>query len=278
MILFFLACTSGDGVVDTSDTSDIPVTSYQVLWHTDPDPLVAGEEGEMTLQVTDQLGRPIENLQINHERMVHSVYVSADWSSFIHTHEEDYQAITTDELRNSTFHYPLTMPVSGRYFVMFDYAHEDRWLQTTDDVEVSGEPEQAAAPDTTINDVAEGDGMVVTLTWDVPAQVGIESAWSVYIQDSDGNDITDLVQWLGADAHCAMVNQATTAGSHTHAWFPDMDQMAPSMAMPHQYTGPYVPFHYVFDTGGYYKMWVQFVRADAPDSPYTFPFVFEVLG
>ena len=277
MILLLLACTSGPGTADSADTSDVPITGYQVLWSTDPDPLIAGEEGQMTLQVTDQIGRPVENLQINHDRMVHSVFISTDWSSFIHTHEEDFQDLTADELRTATFHYPLTMPVAGRYLVLFDYAHQDQWLQTADELTVSGEPAQQAAPDTTPTSTAEADDLFATLTWEVPAQIGIESAWSLNLVDGDGEDVTDLVQYLGADGHAAIVDEAVSSGVHTHAWFPGVTDMAPSMEMPHQYTGPYLPFHFVFEAPGPHKMWVQLQR-ESVDEVYVLPFVFEVAG
>ncbi len=277
MILLLLACAADVEKTETGETGSIEVTGYQALWSTSPDPLVAGEQGEMTVQIVDQLGRPIENLQVNHDRMVHTVIVSADWSTFVHVHHEDYADLTAVDLRSSTFHFPLTLPYGGRYFVMFDYAHQDAWLQSTADLEVTGAPAQQAAPDTTPTTTATVDDVEVTLTWEVPAQIGIESAWSLDIKTTDGEDVTDLVQYLGADGHVAIVNEATTFGTHTHAWFPGAGDMAPSMDMPHQYSGPYLPFHYVFDAPGPHKMWVQFTR-ESSDQVYSVPFVFDVAG
>lgn len=277
MILLFLACTAGGDGSDSGAVGPHEVTGYEALWSTDPDPLVAGETGQMQVQIVDQLGFPIENLQVNHDRMVHTVIVSRDWSSFSHVHHEDYADLTADDLRNSTFRFPLTLPVAGSYFVMFDYAHQDAWLQSTADMDVDGSPAQEQAPDTTPTTVAEVGGLVVTLTWEVPAQIGVESAWSLNIQTEDGEDVTDLTQYLGADGHAAIVNQSTTAGTHTHAWFPGVGEMAPSMEMPHQYPGPYLPFHFVFDEPGPHKMWVQFAR-ESTGEVYTAPFVFDVAG
>ncbi len=277
MLLLILACAGGADKTETGDTSDVGVTGYQVLWSVSPDPLVAGETGELTLQVVDQLGRPIENLQVNHQRMVHTVLVSDDWSTFQHLHHEDFAELSADDLRNATFHFPVTLPYGGRYLVLFDYAHQDAWLQTTGELVVTGEPAQAEAPDTTPTTSAEVDGLNVTLTWEVPATLGIESAWSLDIQTADGEDVTDLTQYLGADGHAAVVNEAVDQGTHTHAWFPGMGDMTPSMEMPHQYSGPYLPFHYVFEEAGPHKMWVQFTR-ESTETVYVVPFVFDVAG
>jgi hypothetical protein len=88
--------------------------------------------------------------------------------------------------------------------------------------------------------------------------------------------VTDLVPWLGADAHAAFVSLDLAWTSHTHAWFPGMENMTPGMEMPPLYTGPTVPFHFLFERAGAHKAWVQFARADDPETPYVVPFVFEV--
>lgn len=280
-MILLLACTAttDDTVpVDTGDTGVHAITGYQVQRLTDPDPMPAGVESEFTLQVTDQDGHPIEDLQNNHERIVHTMFVSADWDSFSHVHHEDFYELTVDDLRQSTFHFPLTLPLAGTYRIMYGYAHQNQWLYTDDFIDVTGSPAQAAAPDTTPYAENSVAGMDVSLAWESEAVAGFEATWTVTITEADGTPVDDLVQYLGADAHCALVNDTITWGSHTHAWFPDMANMAPGMEMPHIYTGPDVLFAYTFPTGGSYKMWVQFTRESVPGAVYVVPFVFEVAG
>ena len=259
-----------------ADSEPHEITAYDLSWSTDPDPLVANQEGTFTIEIRDQDGHPIEDLQQNHERIVHTMFVSADWSTFEHTHHEDFAALTVDDLRNATFHFPLTLPLAGSYLIMFGYAHENLWLYENDRIEIEGSPEQAPAPDTTPTSVVELDGIVAELSWSIEPRPGSEAAWTVSVTDGDGNPVDDVIPYLGADAHCALVNEDLSWGSHTHAWFPGMDTMAPSMEMPHLYDGPELPFVYLFPTAGTYKMWVQFTRASAPDTIYAVPFVFVV--
>ena len=61
-----------------------------------------------------------------------------------------------------------------------------------------------------------------------------------------------------------------------HAWFPGMDTMSPGMTMTPLYTGPTLPFHYLFPASGTWKGWFQFARSGRPDEPYVVPLVFEV--
>ena len=161
---------------------------------------------------------------------------------------------------------------------MFDFASEDQWLQTTDALTVTWSPAQAAEPDLTPNDTVTVDGVTGTLTWSADPVATYESNWTLSLSGPDGLPVTDVTQYLGADAHCIMVDATATWGSHTHAWFPDMSSMTPGMAMPHLYNGPDIPFAFTFPTGGSYKMWIQFARSSQPDLVYTMPFVFFVAG
>jgi hypothetical protein len=273
-LLALLAC--GPDIPDRTDTGSREVTDYELVWSTAPDPLVATETGEFTIEIRDQDGRPIEDLQRNHERMVHTMFVSADWSTFVHTHHEDYAELTVDDIRAATFHFPLTLPFAGPYLILFDYAHQNQWIYDSSLIEVTGTPVQASAPDTTPSARAEVDGTVAELLWSIEPRAGYEAAWTIRFTGPDDAPVTDLVPVLGADAHCAVVSADLGWGSHTHAWFPDMANMSPSMEMPHLYDGPEVPFVYTFPAAGAYRMWVQFARAADPENVSVAPFTFVV--
>lgn len=280
--LALAACTSKESSEDSGETTDSgtpPVSSYLVDWWTDPEPAEAGEQVEFYEHVTDQNGNSLDDLQSNHERYVHTIFVSHDLASFTHTHMEDFtDPLPTDAIRNSTFDFPITYPLSGDYLVIFDYARENQWLQTLDTVSIGGDVAQLDSPlEDFSTTVASGD-LVVTLTWDVEPLAGYEAAFTVHITTAAGDDVTDLTQWLGADGHCVMVDEGLGWASHTHAWFPGMDSMTPSMSMPHLYDGPDLPFHYVFPVGGTYKLWAQFLRTSEPDTVYAVPFMFTVAG
>jgi hypothetical protein len=279
-LLGLLACTGrtdgGDTAVDTAPVEG--VTGYDVEFTTDPTPAVAGEQATFTLRVLDQLGRPIEDLQQAHARMVHTLFISKDLVSFQHLHHEDFASLTADDLRTATYHFPVTFPMAGDYRVVFDFAHEDQYLTQDSWLTVAGAPAQSTELALDYSTPRVVDDVTVALTWDVEPYAGYDSEWTVHVTDTaTGADITDLVQWLGADAHAAVVSADLAYASHTHAWFPGMDGTPPGHDMPHLYDGPDLPFHFVFPTAGAYKMWVQFARAGAPDTPYVADFAFDVL-
>jgi len=278
-MLALLACDPS--AIDTADTAvveDTEITGYEVSTWTDPEPLVAGSTGELYVQVTDQDGNPIEDLQQNHDRLVHDVLISADWTFFAHLHHEDYYDVTVDDLKAGTLHVPVTPPLAGRYLVALNWAHDNQWQSNESAFEATGEPPMAAEPDTTPVAEASDEGVTGTLAWASQPMAGYSATWTVTLRDAEGNDVTDIEQYLGADAHAALVNTTLDWVSHTHAYVPGMETMSPSMDMPHLYPGPTVDFRYVFPAGGAYKMWVQLTRASQPGLVYTLPFVFHVEG
>ncbi|MFZ5480822.1 MAG: hypothetical protein ACOZNI_28945 [Myxococcota bacterium] len=281
MIPLLLACAggpAGDSGSADADTGSHDVTGYAVDWWTDPDAATAGAEAEFYLHFTDQDGHSIEDLQTNHERIVHTILVSADLESFTHIHHEDFYDLTVDDIRDSTFHFPITFPYSGEYLAIFDSAHRNQWLQVTDTVEVGGDIVQRDSYDADFSTERDLGDVRVALSWEIEPLAGYEASFTARITARDGSEVTDLTQYLGADGHMAVVSVDLAFASHTHAWFPGMEDMSPTMEMPHVYAGPDLPFHYTFPVGGTYKMWIQFSRESAPGVVYAAPFLFEVAG
>lgn len=252
-----------------------PTGGYAVDWHTTPDPAMAGQEADFSETIYGADGCPVSDLQINHERMVHNIFVSKDLSSFQHLHMEDYYPLTADALRTATFHFPVTLPYSGEYRLVFDYAHENQWLQTDDWMTVDGDVPQLDAPVEDWSTTQSVDGMQIELVWDNNPVATYEAQWHIHITQ-DGADVTDLVQYLGADAHALLITEDASWAAHTHAWVPGLETMSPDMTMGHLYPGPDLPFHFTFPAPGNYKAFIQFARAADPDTAFVVPFWIEV--
>lgn len=276
MLALLVACTAPAPDSGAADSAAHEITDYVVHRTTDPDPIEAGEEATFTLQITDQDGNPIDDLQRTHERMVHTIFISRDLADFQHVHHEDFADITADDLQAATFHFPVTFPTAGDELILYDFAHRDQWLYKNEIMVVDGAPMQATSPVVDLTESVDNADIHVDFSWTVAPVANFEAVLSVHITDTTGADVVDLVPWLGADGHAAVVCADLTLPGHTHAWFPDMEGVTPSHTMPHLYTGPDVPFHYTFAKAGVWKMWVQFARAGAPDAPYAVPFMFEV--
>lgn len=265
---------------DTGDSGSLCVAAtgeYDVAYHTEPSPAEVGGDNELWFTIYGRDGCPVDDIQENHERLVHTFVISQDLEHFAHQHMEDFYEVTADTLRTSTWHFPPDIPASGNYLLVWDFAHENQYLQDMGWMETVGEPAQLAAPNVDFYTSVVVDGVRIDLVWDTPARADYEAQWHVHATDAGtGAELTDFVQYLGADAHVAVVSEGMGWAAHSHAWFPGMEDMMPGMEMPHTYPGPDLPFHFTFPAEGTYKMWVQVARADAPDDALVVPFWFEV--
>lgn len=280
LLPLLLGCPSPDdtGAGDTADSGDtggsecVDATGdYEVDWWLDPEGVGAGEPTELWYTLYGRDGCPVDDVQQNHQRMVHTLVISRDLADFQHLHHEDWYEIDADVLRSATYHVPVTFPLAGDYRLVFDFAHENQYVAELAWTSIGGAPAQAEAPTVDLSTTRSVAGMDIELVWDTPPRAGYEAQWHVNITEG-GEDVTDLVQYLGADAHCVMASSDVEWVDHTHAWFPGAENMTPGMEMDHLYPGPYVPFHYVFPAAGEYKMWVQFARASDPEVAYTVDF------
>jgi len=278
LVSLLIACTAhpdSDSSGDECRAQDVP-SEYDVRIAIDPEPPVAGETATFQVSVLDGNECPVDDLQQSHTRMIHSIFVSADLEDFQHVHQEDFEDITADDLATATFHFPISFPTAGDRLVIEDFAHLNRFLQTTEHLTVAGTPAQLPEPKIDLATTVAFRDVVVEFVWEIRPVFGAEAHLAAYVRDDDGNDVSDLVPWLGADAHVVFVSADLTEAGHSHAWSEGMDQMSPGMKMPALYPGPFLPFHYTFSEPGLHKGWIQFAREGDPEDEYTVPFMFEV--
>ena len=78
-------------------------------------------------------GKPIRDLQVTHERLLHTFIVARDFSTFAHIHHEDFKTLTREDIDTAAFHFPYRFPHSGHYRVVTEYVQHDRsWLKQFD--------------------------------------------------------------------------------------------------------------------------------------------------
>ena len=85
--------------------SDGPVAALQC----EPVDIMAGKPETITISVKDSTGKPEKGLTMTHDRIMHVVIASRDFSVFSHIHPEDFGPIT-DEMKT-------TGPISGALYI-----------------------------------------------------------------------------------------------------------------------------------------------------------------
>ncbi len=88
---------------------------------TSPAVVAATVPTTLTFSLRDLQGKPVQDLVLDHNRILHVVIASQDFSVFAHIHVEDYQPVTPEMLTAAVFHVRYTFPKPGKYLVSVDY-------------------------------------------------------------------------------------------------------------------------------------------------------------
>lgn len=204
---------------------------------------VAYEHDSLVVKLIDQQGNLFDDLQVNHEKLLHLIIVDEHLDYFDHVHPE--------KASSGTFKLNKDLP-EGTYKAFVDIKPNNLLYQvepinfTVGDKE-SDHSHQDLQPDQTLT--KKVDGYVVTLKMN--AQKVNET-----ISLSFELDQTDLQPYLGAMGHIVILNEEATDYIHVH---------------PANDNEPI--FETQFEQAGTYKIWAEFKQNGVVRA---FPFVVEI--
>ena len=244
----------------------------------------AGQETTLTFHlIHTRTQQPVANLQILHERALHTFIVSRDLSIFAHTHHEDYIPLTDQDLQRARFHFPYTFPKAGQYLIVNEFTHKDRSWTKHFTVTVTGESGPSPEPDFR-QEKQFGAYRVALRTSPSPPIAGHEVEIVCHLTSAEGVPVRNLGLYLGTEVHMASWRLDGEHFGHQHTYTSEMarfmegmrghsmspDQMARLMVQlmsrpaKQEYFGPDVPLHHVFPTAGVYKVFLEL----APNGEY----------
>jgi hypothetical protein len=256
-----------------------PGGPYRATLAFEPAPPRAGEPTTLTIRVEDaRTSKPVPDLQVIHERMLHSFIVSRDLRHFAHTHHEDFAPLRPEDIAAATFHYLHVFPFAGGYQLVAELTHRDRtWLKRFDFAVGEGAAGPLPALEPRRTATSGGFRFALTVEPDPPV-AGKEARLLCRIETAAGEPVTDLAMVLGSEAHLATWRSDGRHFGHTHAWTPEMAAMMqemeamqgmghdtaagmPAMTMPmpavQRYHGPEIPLRHVFPEQGVYKIFLD---------------------
>ena len=272
-----------------------PAGPYRLELKLDPPQPWVGQAVTLTYRVTDAATQePISDLQILHERVVHTFIVSRDLTIFAHTHQEDFFPLTPQDLQTATFHFPHTFPKAGDYFIVSEFTYKNRsWVKHfTLTVKDEGESAQRdlvpteSAPDLR-RDKTFGSYRIALRTSPDPLVAGHDTELVCHLT-RDGAPVTNLGLYLGTEVHMATWRLDGEHFGHQHTYTPEMAAMIAMMRdhtsdPPHMaqmmtqmmvqlmsgpakqvYTGPELPVHHVFPAPGIYKLFFECAPGGQP--------------
>lgn len=213
----------------------------------------AGQPATIRIHIQDEAGKPIDQLDIEHEKLLHLIVVSKDLSYFNHIHPE--------YMGQGEFVISNTFPSGGDYKLIADFVPAGGSKTTqTEWITVEGATEPPVALDADKVHARTVDGVEVKLLNDHP-EAGKDFELNFELADADTKQpITDLEQYLGAVGHVVILSEDTEDYLHVHP----VEENA---------TGPVAKFITNFPGKGTYKIWGQFQRNG---KVLTVPFVVQV--
>lgn len=229
---------------------------------TSPTQLRAGEPIALTFLVKDGEGKPVRDLAVEHERLLHTIMVSEDFESFTHMHAED-QGLTKADIAAARFSLRHTFSKAGRYLISVDFVVRARHFSEQFTLNVGGEPKMGT-PSKDLSREKVFDGYKVTLF--APASVKAKELVKLqYFIEKDGAPVSDLEPYLGALMHLAVVRSDFGRFIHTHGetpptFFQRLTQRSGQHihgALPNAF-GPAIDGYLSFPNPGVYQIFGEF--------------------
>lgn len=213
----------------------------------------ANEKTEVQVRISDKDGAPVNDFEVNHEKLLHLIVVSEDLSFFSHIHP-DFKG-------NGTFTVPATFANGGKYKMFADFKPAGGSGTTLSEwVQVEGEAAPPAAITADAKLVKEAGGKEIELSLS-SAKANEEVTLTYDIRDAKTKEgIQNLEPYLGAVGHVVILSQDAEQYLHVHP----LDEKA---------TGPKAEFATTFPHSGIYKIWGQFQHNG---EVFTVPFVVEI--
>lgn len=236
----------------------------------------AGIETILTYHLTESASKqPVRDLQILHERAIHTFIVSKDFRSFAHTHHEDFSPLTPQDLSAASFHFPYFFPHAGDYLIASEFTHKDRSWVKQFSLNIEGKPAEPVVEDLR-REKSFGPYQVALKTSPDPPVVGHDAELVCHFT-KNGVPVTDLTLYLGTEVHMASWRIDGEHFGHQHTYTPDMAKMMVMMSdhtsdpehmarmmvqmmrapAKQVYFGPDIPVHHIFPTAGTYVLYFE---------------------
>jgi len=271
-----------------------PPGPYRLTLEISPPEPVPGQAAELVFTLTQaDSGAPVQDLQIVHERALHTFIVASDFSSFAHLHQEDLAPRPAADAASGVFRFPYVFPAMGTYRILNEFTHRDRsWVKHFEirtQGAAAGPPPEAAVK---LSRTVAVDDFEARLSTSPALPVAGHEAELVLELTRAGQPVNDLELLLGAEVHVAVWRLDGAHFGHTHSYTPEMAAMMRDMAAhpgSHSaammiemmsrpaklvYPGPVIPIRHTFPEAGIYQL---FILCAPGGEPRVFPFQVEVL-
>lgn len=304
IMLFFVEISVAQEHDGHNAPNALNASLLNVALYTEPQTISAGVSTVLTFHLTDAAGEPVTDLMVHHARVLHVLVISENLQIIGHIHPEDFESrdILAELEGKYTVHF--TFPAAGKYILAIDVMTTDAEFAKYVYVDVAGEVKMAdmmrdfhrekavfgytdEGGDRYTKSVSLGDGAGASMyhaKMEAPERIKAgEVVHIAYHFSRDGKPLMDLVPFLDAPMHFAIVSTRLDGVVHTHGTVPGggnanevmkKDPHAghkmkkePATGHQHQGTtpekfGPTVMLMTTFPDAGLYQIFGQLKHAD----------------
>ena len=278
--------------------------SLNVMLHTEPKTIQAGTSAALTFHLTDAKGEPVTDLMVHHDRVLHVLVVSENLQIIGHIHPEDFESRDIMMELEGMYTVHFTFPAAGKYilavdvmiadaefakYLYVDVVGEEKLVDTAQDFRrekvVFGYTDEGGDRYTKAVSLTDGEGAsVYHARIEAPERIKAgEMVHITYHFSQNGQPLTDLVPFLDAPMHFAIVSTRLDGIVHTHGTVPGTEDASkmmkkdphaehkmkktPTTGHQHQGTtpekfGPTVMLMTTFPEAGVYQIFGQLKHAD----------------
>ena len=221
-------------------------SDFHVTLSSSPSAVQKGKPFNLKIALHDKSDKPITDLQVSHERILHVILVSEDLEEFKHVHPEDAKEYVFSAQR-SEFELPLALSKAGRYRVLIDANRLGNEVSATDWLSVSGTASALLIKKDLASDKLFDGYRVVLSVQPRSPKTGEEIRLS-YSLEKDGKQVLETDKFLGADMHLAIMPINLSTMIHTHGLISVIKQNSSGE----------IDAHYTFPFPGLWKIYGQF--------------------
>jgi copper transport protein len=237
---------------------------------TSPVALAPNVPTTLTFTLRDYQGHPVQDLVLDHNRILHVVIASKDFSVFAHIHAEDLGPITPEMLKTAVFPVHYTFPKPGQYLVSVDYS--ERAYIFSDQFYLNIEPSAAmsAVQNENFSLQEKIDGFEVTLkTSPARLKAGAPTTLDYHIE-KNGKPLTEMTPYLAVPMHISIIRDDLMGFLHIHGLLPvsPIDKLlgesihASHLLVPNKFGPNIEAADFTFPSAGVYHIFGEFSVGD----------------
>jgi len=258
-----ITTVQADPMHDMQGMKDMPMMNSEepvVVLKADPAQIMAGNPETITISIIGADGKPEQELTMMHDRTMHVIVASGDFTVFSHIHPEDFGPITAKIKETAQYPVRYTFPKPGRYIVGIDFSVKDEAYSRHFVIDVPGSPEMGGLVKDFSRQKRFGDYDVTLTTLPESISAGKETTLT-YRFGKEGTPVTELEPYIAAIMHVAAISTDLKQFIHEHGFLPGMPPMEmqghhmmdAAMSLPSAF-GPEIKVPVTFPAAGVYEI------------------------